>query len=78
VAVEFGHGDAEVPGDGRRADSVPPQGLEDVSTRDARSPDFVLVLSRGKHRHPRRGACFMEFASYLAGEPSSGARMKSP
>ena len=31
-------------------------------------PDFVPVLSRGKHRNPRRGACFMEFASYLAGE----------
>src|SRR5215207_154016 len=28
----------------------------------------VPVLSRGKHRNPRRGACFMEFASYLAGE----------
>jgi hypothetical protein len=26
------------------------------------------VLSRGKHRNPRRGACFMEFASFLAGE----------
>ena len=26
------------------------------------------VLSRGKHRRPRKGACFMEFASYLAGE----------
>lgn len=26
------------------------------------------VLSRGKHRNARRGACFMEFASYLAGE----------
>jgi hypothetical protein len=37
-------------------------------TTDARSPDFVPVLSRGKHWHPRRGACFMEFASYLAGE----------
>ena len=35
---------------------------------DVRSPEFVPVLSRGKHRHPRRGACFMEFASYLAGE----------
>ena len=23
---------------------------------------------RGSHRSPRRGACFMEFASYLAGE----------
>jgi hypothetical protein len=37
-------------------------------TRGAVSPDFVPMLSRGKHRHPRRGACFMEFASYLAGE----------
>lgn len=26
------------------------------------------VLSRGKHRNSRKGACFMEFASYLAGE----------
>lgn len=31
-------------------------------------PDHVPVLSRGKHRNPRKGACFMEFASYLAGE----------
>jgi hypothetical protein len=33
-----------------------------------RSPDLVPVLSRGKHRSPRKGACFMEFASYLAGQ----------
>ena len=26
------------------------------------------MLSRGKHRGPRQGACFMELASYLAGE----------
>jgi hypothetical protein len=26
------------------------------------------VLSAGRHRTPRSGACFMEFASYLAGE----------
>ena len=32
------------------------------------SPDVVPVLSAGRHRNPRRGACFMEFASYLAGE----------
>src|SRR5262245_9849855 len=32
------------------------------------APDGVPVLSRGRHRSPRRGACFMEFASYLAGE----------
>ncbi|MGR0318657.1 hypothetical protein [Agromyces sp. ZXT2-3] len=31
-------------------------------------PDVVPILSAGKHRSPRRGACFMEFASYLAGE----------
>jgi hypothetical protein len=31
-------------------------------------PDVLPVLSRGKHRNPRRGACFMELASYLAGE----------
>jgi hypothetical protein len=39
-----------------------------VSTGDLRTPDLVPVLSRGKHRSPRKGACFMEFASYLAGE----------
>jgi hypothetical protein len=31
-------------------------------------PNGVPLLSRGKHRSPRRGACFMEFASFLAGE----------
>ena len=37
--------------------------------RDARvHPDVVPILSPGRHRTPRRGACFMEFASYLAGE----------
>src|SRR5262245_1758789 len=34
-------------------------------------PDIVPVLSRGKHRNPRKGACFMELASFLAGEPWS-------
>jgi hypothetical protein len=32
------------------------------------TPDLLPVLSRGKHRNPRRGACFMELASFLAGE----------
>jgi hypothetical protein len=32
------------------------------------APDGVPILSRGRHRSPRRGACFMEFASFLAGE----------
>ncbi len=36
-----------------------------------RTPDLMPVLSRGKHRNPRKGACFMELASYLAGEPWS-------
>jgi hypothetical protein len=31
-------------------------------------PQLLPVLSRGKHRSPRKGACFMEFASLLAGE----------
>lgn len=31
-------------------------------------PAGMPVLSAGKHPNPRRGACFMEFASYLAGE----------
>jgi hypothetical protein len=31
-------------------------------------PDALPVLSRGKHRSPKKGACFMELASYLAGE----------
>ncbi|MGH3413611.1 MAG: hypothetical protein ACRDPH_11095 [Marmoricola sp.] len=31
-------------------------------------PDVVPILSRGRHRTPTKGACFMELASYLAGE----------
>ncbi|MBM7830679.1 hypothetical protein JOE59_001384 [Agromyces cerinus] len=31
-------------------------------------PDVMPILSPGRHFSPRRGACFMEFASYLAGE----------
>jgi len=37
--------------------------------RDAMAyPDVMPILSPGRHRSPRRGACFMEYASYLAGE----------
>jgi hypothetical protein len=32
------------------------------------APALLPTLSRGKHRRPQKGACFMEFASYLAGE----------
>ncbi|MFC0864009.1 hypothetical protein ACFHYQ_17060 [Sphaerimonospora cavernae] len=31
-------------------------------------PPVMPMLSRGKHRSPSKGACFMEFVSYLAGE----------
>jgi hypothetical protein len=33
-----------------------------------RVPELLPVLSRGKHRSPRKGACFMEMASVLGGE----------
>ncbi|TDD27306.1 hypothetical protein E1218_10770 [Kribbella turkmenica] len=36
-----------------------------------RDQDGVPILSAGSHRHPRDGACFMEYAAYLAGEPWS-------
>lgn len=36
-------------------------------------PDGLPVLGRGKHRNPRKGACFMEMASVLAAERWSDA-----
>jgi hypothetical protein len=33
-----------------------------------RFPEVMPILSAGRHRNPKQGACFMEFASYLAGE----------
>ncbi|WP_022883150.1 hypothetical protein [Gryllotalpicola ginsengisoli] len=38
-----------------------------MPTRDT-TPEYLPRLAAGRHRSPRRGACFMEFASYLAGE----------
>jgi hypothetical protein len=35
---------------------------------DVQPPDLFPILSPGKHRSPRTGACFMELASLLAGE----------
>src|SRR6266566_5137081 len=35
---------------------------------NAHPPELVPILSQGKHRSPRKGACFMELVSYLAGE----------
>src|SRR5689334_2064635 len=37
-------------------------------TVEVQLPDLVPMLSRGKHRNPRKGACLMELASFLAGE----------
>lgn len=31
-------------------------------------PEVIPILTAGRHRSPRQGACFMEFASFLAGE----------
>jgi hypothetical protein len=42
-----------------------------MSRYDPQLPALLPTLARGKHRSPRRGACFMEFASLLAGEPWS-------
>src|SRR5512132_1745945 len=39
-----------------------------MSHQDVQPPDLLPILSPGKHRSPRTGACFMELASLLAGE----------
>jgi hypothetical protein len=39
-----------------------------MSDHDVQPPDLLPILSPGKHRSPRTGACFMELASLLAGE----------
>jgi hypothetical protein len=39
-----------------------------MSYQDVPPPDLLPILSAGKHRSPRTGACFMELASLLAGE----------
>ncbi len=39
-----------------------------MPTSQYSSPALLPILSRGKHRSPRKGACFMEMASFLAGE----------
>jgi len=44
-------------------------GLLDRHPRDPFAiPDAMPVLSRGRHRRPRQGACLMEYVSFLAGE----------
>jgi hypothetical protein len=39
-----------------------------MAHQDVQPPDLFPILSPGKHRNPRTGACFMELASLLAGE----------
>jgi hypothetical protein len=39
-----------------------------MSGHEVHPPELIPILSRGKHRSPRNGACFMELVSYLAGE----------
>jgi hypothetical protein len=39
-----------------------------VPDNDNTAPDLLPVLSRGRHRNASKGACFMELASFLAGE----------
>lgn len=38
------------------------------SSSSSRTPDLIPILTTGKHRSARKGACFMEMASLLAGE----------
>jgi hypothetical protein len=38
-----------------------------------RVPDSMPVLTRGKHRKPRNGACLMEYVSVLAGDAFTDA-----
>jgi hypothetical protein len=39
-----------------------------ITLAHGRLPDMMPVLSPGSHRSPRKGGCFMELASFLAGE----------
>jgi hypothetical protein len=39
-----------------------------MSSYEGQPPELLPMLARGKHRSPRKGACFMESASLLAGE----------
>ncbi|MEP6478612.1 MAG: hypothetical protein ABJB03_04425 [Rhodoglobus sp.] len=39
-----------------------------MSDLNIRIPDLMPELLPGRHRNARKGGCFMEFASYLAGE----------
>jgi hypothetical protein len=58
------HLSASVPG--RKIEDTPP--VEVAMMSFTHIPTLMPHLAAGAHRSPRRGACFMEFASYLAGE----------
>jgi hypothetical protein len=51
---------------GRKIEHTPPAEVAMLSFTHV--PSLMPHLAAGAHRSPRRGACFMEFASYLAGE----------
>lgn len=42
--------------------------MSDDFTTGSVPTGILPMLDRGRHRSPRKGACFMELASYLAGE----------
>jgi hypothetical protein len=43
-------------------------GVVRMPSARAQPVEFLPLLSRGKHRRPRNGACLMEYTSFLAGE----------
>src|SRR5437868_1404715 len=59
---------AAQPADSGQTGSCYPAQLIGTPMKPLPSIEFLPLLTRGKHRSPRHGACFMEFASYLAGE----------
>lgn len=44
------------------------QDARGTAARTTGTEQFLPILSAGRHRNAKRGACFMEFASFLAGE----------
>ena len=62
-----------------RDSPVHEQGAETMSESRAHGivttpvPESMPVLSRGKHRRPSQGACFMEYTALLAGEAFTDA-----
>jgi hypothetical protein len=56
------------------SDGIPQRGQYPTPDREVSMPPVTyqtIKLDRGKHRSPQEGACVMELASMLAGEPFS-------